>query len=323
MHQRPRRAQRVVNYTEQEDAAVDASELLGDDVSAADVRGASDRLQSRLGGKVGEATRGARRRVTRVGPASGALGETERGADAESDAQRDAERDAQRDAERDARRDASRVAGAETDVCKHVYRAYRKAADGADGALGAGYGMNGSLGAPSMCAVLRALRVGPGTTFVDIGAAEGRALVCAEMLGAREVVGYELPGPAEIHKHIFEAVRHRLRHDPRRTARVGYESRDVRSVSELPEGTTAVYCFWDGFHPADQDHILGLIGKCRTVRSACVFVTRKRPAWTTESVRERLEHLEQHGRRLETETIGVGMFGSDEKKTAIVVRFVS
>lgn len=312
MHQRPRRAQRVVNYTEQEDAAVDASELLGDDVSAADVRGASDRLQSRLGGKVGEAARGARRRATRVGPASGARGEADRGAeDAESDAPRDLERD------------ASGVAGAETEVCKHVYRAYRKAADGADGALGAGYGMSGSLSAPSMCAVLRALRVGPGTTFVDIGAAEGRALVCAEMLGAGEVVGYELPGPAEIHKHIFEAVRHRLRHDPRRTARVGYESRDVRSVSELPEGTTAVYCFWDGFHPADQDYILGLIGKCVTVRSACVFVTRKRPAWTTESVRERLEHLEQHGRRLETETVGVGMFGSDEKKTAIVVRFVS
>jgi hypothetical protein len=171
-----------------------------------------------------------------------------------------------------------------------------------------------------MCAVLRALRIAPGTTFVDIGAAEGRALVCAEMLGARKVVGYELPGPAAIHKHIFEAVRHRLRRDPRRTAMVAYESRDVRSVSELPEGTTAVYCFWDGFHPDDQDHILGLIGTCPTVRSACVFVTRKRPAWTTERV---LEHLEQHGRRLETETIGVGMFGSNENKTAIVVRFVS
>ena len=300
----------MVNYTEQEDAAVDASELLGDDVSAADVRGASDRLQSRLGGRIGEATRGARRRATRVA-ASGALGEAENPENPAEDAESDA---------RDARRDARRVVGASGDVCTHVYRAYRTAADGADGALGAGYGMNGSLGAASMCAVLRALRVGPGTTFVDIGAAEGRALVCAEMLGATEVVGYELPGPAEIHKHIFEAVRHRLRHDPRRTARVGYESRDVRSVSELPEGTTAVYCFWDGFHPADQDHILGLIGKCRTVRSACVFL--KRPAWTTESVRERLERLEQHGRRLETETIGVGMFGSDEKKTAIVVHFV-
>jgi hypothetical protein len=143
------------------------------------------------------------------------------------------------------------------------------------------------------------------------------------MLGARKVVGYELPGPAEIHKSIFEAVRHRLRRDPRQTAMVGYESRDVRSVSELPEGTTAVYCFWDGFYPDDQDHTLWLIGNCATVRSACVFVTRKRPAWTTERVRKRLEHLEQHGRRLETETIGVGMFGSNERKTAIVVRFVS
>jgi len=313
MHQRPRRAQRVVNYTEQEDAAVDASELLGDDVSTADVQGASDRLQSRLGVKVGEVAIGARRRVARVGPASPE--EAENPEDAESDA-----RDARRDAERDARRDARRVAGASGDVCAHVYRAYKKAADGADGALGAGYGMSGSLGAASMCAVLRAMRVGPGTTFVDIGAAEGRALVCAEMLGATEVVGYELPDPAEIHKHILRAVRHRLRGDPRRNARVGYENKDIRSVSELPEGTTAVYCFWDGFDPADQRHVLGLIGKCKTVRSACVFL--KRPAWTAESVRERLEHLDEHGRHLETETIAVGMFGSNERKTAIVVHFL-
>ena len=312
MHQRPRRAQRVVNYTEQEDAAVDASELLGDDVSTADVRCASDRLQSRLGGKVGEATRGARRRATRV---AASPEDAENPEDAESDA-----RDARRDAERDARRDARRVAGASGDVCAHVYRAYKKAADGADGALGAGYGMSGSLGAASMCAVLRAMRVGPGTTFVDIGAAEGRALVCAEMLGATEVVGYELPDPAEIHKHILRAVRHRLSGDPRRNARVGYENKDIRSVSELPEGTTAVYCFWDGFDPADQRHVLGLIGKCRTVRSACVFL--KRPAWTAESVRERLEHLDEHGRHLETETIAVGMFGSNERKTAIVVHFL-
>ena len=193
--------------------------------------------------------------------------------------------------------------------CMKVYNMYRRVTGGADGSTG--YGMNGSLSYPSMCAVLRALGVNEYTTFVDIGAAEGRALACAAALGARLVIGYELPGPAQDHERFFNAAMDKLG----LTARAKYIHRDISTVASLPSGATCVYTFWDGFHPDTKDHIIKLIARCPTVRSACVFLR-------GHSVRELTESFEASGRRyISSSIIRVKMFGSGEQQSAVILNF--
>lgn len=149
-------------------------------------------------------------------------------------------------------------AGPAAGACKAVYRVYNKWG-GVDGAIGEG--LTGTLTPGHMCAVLCALGVAEReTTFVDIGAADGRALVCAAMLGAKRVVGYELPGPGKIHENVMNGVRALLSKEcpGKITAKFEYVKKDIAHESALPEGTTAVYCFWDGFARKDQKHVSAL-----------------------------------------------------------------
>ena len=332
------RARREVDYRDPPDERVDASELLGV-VSAADLRAASARIRSRLGLR--------RDRVEReFVPLGGyydtdfelddarreALAEREREAlEAEREREREAleaheaEREREADeahererealeAEREAVEAVEHVAAATTApaaTCLRVYNAYKYVTGGADGALGPGYGMNGSLTYPSMCAVLRALGVGAHTTFVDIGAAEGRALACAAALGAPHVIGYELPETARNHEAFFTSVFRRLR----LTARVQYIHRSISTVASLEPGSTCVYTFWDGFHPDDIEHTIELIAQCPSVRSACVFLR-------DDTAAELEELFAANGKQCVSSTIiKVKMFGSRERKSALVLHF--
>jgi hypothetical protein len=196
-------------------------------------------------------------------------------------------------------------------TCLRVYNAYKYVTGGADGALGPGYGMNGSLTYPSMCAVLSALGVGAHTTFVDIGAAEGRALACAAALGAPHVIGYELPETARNHEAFFTSVFRRLR----LTARAQYIHRSISTVASLEPGSTCVYTFWDGFHPDDIEHTIMLIAQCPSVRSACVFLR-------DDTAADLIRIFAANGKECVSSTIiKVKMFGSRERKLALVLHF--
>jgi hypothetical protein len=197
------------------------------------------------------------------------------------------------------------------ETCRKVYAVFRRITGGADGAVG--QGLNGSLSYPSMCTVLRALGVGANTTFVDIGAAEGRALACAASLGARRVIGYELPHSAPNHERFFNSVIDNLGLPAERQ----YIHRDISAVASLPTGTTCVYAFWVGFDADVRDHIIDLIAQCPTVRSACVFLVRR-----DYTVPELTESLEAYGKVCKSSgVINVKMFGSGEGKTAVIFRF--
>ena len=197
------------------------------------------------------------------------------------------------------------------DTCREVYSVFRRISGGADGAVG--HGLNGSLSYPSMCTVLRALGVGASTILVDIGAAEGRALACAAALGARRVIGYELPHTAPNHERFFNPVMDKLGLPAERQ----YIHRDISTVDLLPTGTTCVYSFWVGFDPDVKDHIIRLIAQCPTARSACVFLVRR-----DHTVQELTEGLEAFGKVCKSSSvIKVKMFGSGEQKSAVVFNF--
>ena len=324
------RARREVDYRDPPDERVDASELLGV-VSAADLRAASARIRSRLGLRRDRVERevvplggyydtdfeldDARREALAEREALEELeAERERVADEAHEREADEALEAEREREREALEAVEHVAPATTApvaTCLRVYNAYKYVTGGADGALGPGYGMNGSLTYPSMCAVLRALGVGAHTTFVDIGAAEGRALACAAALGAPHVIGYELPETARNHEAFFTSVFRRLR----LSARVQYIHRSISTVASLEPGSTCVYTFWDGFHPDDIEHTIMLIAQCPSVRSACVFLR-------DDTAADLIRIFADKGKECVSSTIiKVKMFGSRERKLALVLHF--
>jgi hypothetical protein len=310
-----RRRRARVNYTEPEEAPVSPSDLLGDDVSEADVRAATERLRGRL----------ARKRREPPDEGREPRREPER---------REAERREPERAECAECEETVCPAGlgslsglgspsgpaAGLEACKAVYRVYNKWG-GVDGAIGEG--LTGTLTPGHMCAVLHALGVAEReATFVDIGAADGRALVCAAMLGAKRVVGYELPRPGKIHENVMNGVRALLskKYPGKITAKFEYVKKDIAHESAQPEGTTAVYSFWDGFQTEHQEHVLRLICACPTLRSACVFLKRmKGKSWTRDTL---LDYLRSNGRTpVSAETRKVNMSGSGEEKSAIVFGF--
>lgn len=115
-----------------------------------------------------------------------------------------------------------------------LYRLFKHATNGADGATGAG--VNGSIRADGLVKILLRMRV-KDKHVLDLGAGEGRVLLAAWLAGANRASGYELPAnvpyarvfqavcqeqrvPSEVHPH---AARRRClpRHSPtnRRTVR--------------------------------------------------------------------------------------------------------
>ena len=303
-----RRRRARVNYTEDEEAPVSPSDLLGDDVSEADVRAATERLRGRLARKRREPPEGREpRRVPERREREPERREAERAECAECE-------------ETVCPSGLGGPSGPAAGACKAVYSVYNRWG-GVDGAIGEG--LTGTLTPGHMCAVLCALGVAEReATFVDIGAADGRALVCAAMLGAKRVVGYELPRPGEIHENVMNGVRALLskKYPGKITAKFEYVKKDIADESALPEGTTAVYCFWDGFARKDQKHVLRLICACPTIRSACVFLKKmKGKSWTRDTL---LEYLARKGRTpVSAEIRQVKMSGSGEEKSAIVFGF--
>ena len=305
-----RRRRARVNYTEDEEAPVSPSDLLGDDVSEADVRAATERLRGRLGTVARKRREPPEGREPRRAPRR----------------EREPERPEPERAECAECEEAvcpaglGSPSGPAAGACRAVYRVYNRWG-GVDGAIGEG--LTGTLTPGHMCAVLCALGVAEReATFVDIGAADGRALVCAAMLGAKRVVGYELPGPGKIHENVMNGVRALLSKEfpGKITAKFEYVKKEIAHESALPEGTTAVYCFWDGFAFEDQEHVLRLICACPTIRAACVFLKRMQgKSWTRDTL---LEYLERKGRTpVSAEIRPVNMSGSSEQKSAIVLGF--
>ena len=306
-----------MSYAEDEETPVSPSDLLGEDVSEADVRAATERLRGRLGTTVTRKRRepfAERRQREPRRPAERRERLAERQEPAECAVEAE---ETLSPAGPAGSAGAAGTASVESgDECKAVYRVYAKWG-GADGAIGEG--LTGTLTSGHMCAVLGALGVGPRTTFVDIGAADGRVLVCAAMLGARRVVGYELPEPGKTHELVMNGARGMLsaQFPGRLTDGFEYVKRDIRQVGSLPEGTTAVYSFWDGFMPRDQEHVLRLMAACPTLESACVFLKAK--SWKREALEA---YLAERGRAPESaQILKVGMHGSGERKSAIVLRF--
>ena len=86
-------------------------------------------------------------------------------------------------------------------------------------------------------------------------------------------------------------------------------------MNSLPDGTEAVYTFWNGMHIQTQVHILELCSCCESLDSLIVFRDRnwRRPA-------DILEQLEEFGDFLLTlhRMINTSMQGSGEKKTVWV-----
>ena len=310
-----RRRRARVSYAEDAESPVSPSDLLGDDVSEADVRAATERLRGRLGTTVTRKRRepfAERREREPRRPAE----RRERLAEREEPAECAVETEETVSPAGPAGSAGTASGEAGLKSCKAVYRVYAKWG-GADGAIGEG--LTGTLTSGHMCAVLGALGVGARTTFVDIGAADGRALVCAAMLGARRVVGYELPEPGKTHELVMNGARAILStlFPGKLTDRFEYVKRDISEVGSLPEETTAVYSFWDGFGPEDQMHVLRLMAACPALQSACVFLKSK--SWTRDALEA---YLAERGRApVSAEILKVGMHGSGEKKSAIVLRF--
>jgi hypothetical protein len=92
----------------------------------------------------------------------------------------------------------------EVKLLQRIYRLFEKACGGADGGV---LGVNGSINPFSLYTVLKEMDIG-GRNFVDFGAGQGRALISAIILGAREAFGVELPQNIN-HEFVFIAV-HKL-----------------------------------------------------------------------------------------------------------------
>ena len=83
-----------------------------------------------------------------------------------------------------------------------VYRRFKQATNGADGATG--IGVNGSVRADGLVRILLRMRV-QDKHVLDLGAGEGRALLAAWLAGAARASGYELPANRP-YSWVFEAV---------------------------------------------------------------------------------------------------------------------
>jgi hypothetical protein len=89
-----------------------------------------------------------------------------------------------------------------TDSVNALYRRFKKATNGADGATGTG--VNGSLRANGLVKILLRMRV-KDKNVLDLGAGDGRVLLAAWLAGAERASGYELPANWA-HACVFRAV---------------------------------------------------------------------------------------------------------------------
>ena len=93
------------------------------------------------------------------------------------------------------------------DQLRQMYRIYKLISDNAHGNI---KGLTGSLTSSCLLDVLNALHVtGQGRRIFDCGAADGRVLAAALILGSEGAHGFELPENAA-NRFIFQSVLNRI-----------------------------------------------------------------------------------------------------------------
>lgn len=165
------------------------------------------------------------------------------------------------------------------DSVSKLYRIYRRATDGADGATGTG--LNGSIRPTGLVDIL--LRMGvKDEDFADLGAGDGKPVLAALLAGARSAIGYELPVNAG-HEHVFNAVCKLQRVQElcdKNGQEVSFYLQDIDKLKRLRSGTAVIYAFWVGMLLATQQRILKLAAQCASVRAIAVFRDEK---WKSSS----------------------------------------
>lgn len=145
-------------------------------------------------------------------------------------------------------------------------------------------GIYGSLGATGMQTVLDSMvhqGLGSQSVFVDVGTGLGKPLVHALLFArVRKAYGYEFD---EIKYVKARTMMKRLRDvyhvlTPDQYARIRVKHRDVGEMPSLPDGTTHVYSFWQGFSTADKMALGALWAASPTARCITV-VGNMRAGW--------------------------------------------
>ena len=183
-----------------------------------------------------------------------------------------------------------------------VLRIYKQVtAGGADGGV---KGVNGSINAVATQLVLDSLGV-DGKVVCDIGAADGKFMVCAVLAGAQRVVGVEYSENVG-YKLVFEAVKRQMLQEydiQFNTHWIGSAIEEVRRFGclfllfcifcgstgcntffvlpqfpKVPESPSVVYAFWNGMDPSTQNHILEICARTSSVDSIAVF---RNTNWTS------------------------------------------
>ena len=167
-------------------------------------------------------------------------------------------------------------------------------AGGADGSI---KGVNGSINAVSTKLILDSLRVNGGVVC-DLGAADGKFMICAFLAGARQVLGVEFAENIG-YKVVLEAVVRRMKQEygiEFNLDWIGSAIEDVRIFSSLslvfgyqctltsllwglalpqialaPGEPSSVFAFWNGMSPITQNCVLELCARTSSVDSIAVF----------------------------------------------------
>jgi hypothetical protein len=136
---------------------------------------------------------------------------------------------------------------------RQLYRIYSLVSDNAHGNT---KGLTGSLNYSSLLLVLRALNItGQGRRLFDCGAADGKVLAAALILGSEGAHGYELPENSS-NRYIFQSVMNRIaaHFELNRQAidRTHLEFSDIKNVSNFSE-QICMLCHVSSHFDADKN----------------------------------------------------------------------
>eukprot|EP00291_Cryptomonas_curvata_P018472 CAMPEP_0172157906 /NCGR_PEP_ID=MMETSP1050-20130122/4069_1 /TAXON_ID=233186 /ORGANISM="Cryptomonas curvata, Strain CCAP979/52" /LENGTH=202 /DNA_ID=CAMNT_0012827223 /DNA_START=11 /DNA_END=616 /DNA_ORIENTATION=- len=139
-------------------------------------------------------------------------------------------------------------------------------AGGADGSI---LGVNGSVNGVSTKLILDSLRVN-GKVVCDIGAADGKFMVCSSLAGARQVVGVEFAENLG-YKMVLEAVVQRMKLEYDIEFNLDWIGSAIEDFERVPGKPNCVYAYWNGMAPSTQNHVLEICARTSSVSSIAVF----------------------------------------------------